>query len=327
MSNPLISVIIPIYNCEKYLSECIESVINQTYKNIEILLVNDGSIDNSQKLCEKYAKADLRIKLFNKNNGGPSSARNVGLNHSTGEYIAFVDSDDVLDHRYIEILYELIKINHADISSCGYDTILPNGEIIQCQQFDQEVFGPKIGDINRSHYPYTVWHLLFKSKLIGNTRFDENVYYLEDLKFVDEIFMKCNFIVGNSMILYHRKAHEESITEKRYRVDNFPKYFTLIYALEDMCNITQDCNTLYTQRIISILKESAIMRTFMSDKKINDFERRQKLDQIITIYFQKAKKCNISFKEYLILLMCLYNSKLYCKLKHIKFEEFNNSIV
>lgn len=327
MSKPLISVIIPIYNCEKYLSDCIESIINQSYRNIEIILVNDGSLDNSQKLCEKYAKADLRIKLFNKSNGGPSSARNVGLSHSTGEYIAFVDSDDVLDDRYLEVLYDLIKNNNADISSCGYDTRLPNGDVVQCEQFDQEIFGPNIGDVNRSHYPFTVWHLLFKSELIGNTRFDENVYYLEDLKFVDELFMKCNFIVGNSMILYHRKAHEESLTEKRYRIDNFPRYFTLINALEDMCETTRDCNTLYIQRNISLLKESAIMRTFMIDKKINDIEYRQKLDQIIRECFKRVKKYNISFREYIILLICVYNSKLYCRLKHIKFDEFNNSIV
>jgi glycosyltransferase involved in cell wall biosynthesis len=327
MSNPLISVIIPIYNCEKYLSDCIESVIKQTYKNTEIILVNDGSLDNSQRLCEQYADADSRIKLICKSNGGPSTARNAGLNCLTGEYVAFVDSDDILDYRYLEVLYELIKNNNADISSCGYDTRLQSGKIVQCQQFSQEVFGPKIGDINGSHYPYTVWHLLFKSGVIGNTRFDEKVYYLEDLKFVDEIFMKCNYMVGNSMVLYHRNAHEGSLTEKRYRVDNFRRYFTLINALEDMCEITRDCKMLYTQRNISLIKECAIMRVFMHDKKINDAEYQEKLNRIMRDYQKKIPEFNISWREFIILLVCVHSPKLYCKLKHVKFEEYNNSIV
>ena len=103
-----ISVIIPVYNVEKYLDKCIMSVINQSYKNLEIIIVDDGSTDNSRVLCDKYAKIDNRIKVFHKKNGGLSDARNFGLKHATGEFIAFLDSDDWVDKDLYKILYDNI---------------------------------------------------------------------------------------------------------------------------------------------------------------------------------------------------------------------------
>ena len=102
--NSLISVIVPVYNVEDYLDRCIESIINQTYKNLEIILVDDGSTDSSGKKCDEYALRDGRIKVFHKENGGVSSARNMGLDIATGDYIGFVDSDDLLEHNMYEML-------------------------------------------------------------------------------------------------------------------------------------------------------------------------------------------------------------------------------
>lgn len=107
--NPLISIIVPVYNVEPYIERCIESLINQTYVNIEILLVDDGSRDNSGVICDRFAKLDKRIKVFHKENGGLSDARNYGLDRANGEYISFIDSDDYVDIDYIEFLYNLIN--------------------------------------------------------------------------------------------------------------------------------------------------------------------------------------------------------------------------
>jgi len=104
--NPLISIIIPVYNVESYLKDCLESVINQTYKNLEIIIINDGSQDNSKEICYNYAKKDSRIKLINKKNEGVSAARNTGMDLATGEYISFIDSDDYIDNDMIEIFYK-----------------------------------------------------------------------------------------------------------------------------------------------------------------------------------------------------------------------------
>ena len=117
--NELISVIVPIYNVEKYLERCLDSIIKQTYKNLDIILVDDGSIDNSTKICDEYVKKDSRIKVIHKENGGLSDARNVGIDNSDGKYICFIDSDDYIELDMIENLYDGIVKNNANICCCG----------------------------------------------------------------------------------------------------------------------------------------------------------------------------------------------------------------
>ena len=117
----LISVIIPVYNVEKFIDRCINSLINQTYKNLEIILVDDGSPDNCPGLCDDWAKKDNRIKVVHKQNGGLSDARNAGLERSTGDYIMFVDSDDFVDETICEVLLNDLKNNDADFSMCGVE--------------------------------------------------------------------------------------------------------------------------------------------------------------------------------------------------------------
>lgn len=118
-----ISIIVPVYNVEKYLENCIESILNQTFKDFELILVDDGSTDNSGKICDIYEKKDSRIKVIHKNNGGLSSARNAGLDIACGKYVGFIDSDDSIHPRMYEILYDLIKKYESDISCCNYKKI------------------------------------------------------------------------------------------------------------------------------------------------------------------------------------------------------------
>ena len=117
---PLLSIIVPIYNVEQYLERCIESIINQTYKNLEIILVDDGSKDNSGTIADTYASKDNRIKVIHKENGGLSDARNHGLDQSKGKYIMFIDSDDFIDSSMCEILFETAEKYFSDIVSCNY---------------------------------------------------------------------------------------------------------------------------------------------------------------------------------------------------------------
>lgn len=132
MKNDLISIIIPVYNVEKYLAKNIESVIRQTYRNIEVILINDGSTDNSGKICDEYAKIDKRIKVIHKSNGGLSDARNVGIDVANGQFITFCDSDDYLKESYIEYLYELIKKDKCKMSICSYCILTENEKMIDC---------------------------------------------------------------------------------------------------------------------------------------------------------------------------------------------------
>jgi len=137
---PLISIIVPIYNIAEYASECIQSLINQTYKNIEIILVDDGSTDHSPVICDEFAEQDERIKVIHKRNGGLSDARNAGLDVATGEYIGFVDGDDWVDEDMYETLYHLIYEHQADISICTHYTELPNRTKVKYKSKKSKIF-------------------------------------------------------------------------------------------------------------------------------------------------------------------------------------------
>ena len=126
----LISIIIPLHNVEKYLNKCIQSVVNQTYENLDIILIDDGSTDRCPQICDEWAEKDLRIRTIHKTYGGVADARNVGLSAANGEYIGFVDSDDYVENTMFEHLYKVLKETNADISICDFQKITENGEII-----------------------------------------------------------------------------------------------------------------------------------------------------------------------------------------------------
>ena len=129
-TEPLISVIVPIYNVEQYLENCINSILNQTYRNLEVILVDDGSPDNCGGICDLYSDKDPRIKVIHKQNGGLSDARNKGLDAATGEYLAFVDSDDTILPEMIDKLYQRIVIDQSDLAFCGYQQVNQKGDVL-----------------------------------------------------------------------------------------------------------------------------------------------------------------------------------------------------
>lgn len=180
MKEPLISIIMPVYNVNKYVEHSIGSLLNQTYHNFEILVVDDGSTDNSYELCKKMAKIDTRIKLFQKKNGGQGSARNLALNKTQGEYLCFLDSDDFVKKDYIEYLYTLLKVNNLDISVCNYDLYDENEHLIRARTMGKGYV--EMDGINAIKSMWTQgiinigpWGKLYKSKsnLWENIKFKE----------------------------------------------------------------------------------------------------------------------------------------------------------
>ncbi|HAP8547826.1 TPA: glycosyltransferase family 2 protein, partial [Enterococcus faecium] len=140
-SSDLISVIIPVYNVEKYVGSCLESVCNQTYKNLDIIIVDDGSKDSSNKICEDYALKDSRIRIIHKNNAGLGLARNTGLEHVKGKYVAFIDSDDFVAANYIEAMLNGIKRSNADTCYAGYYEYYDDNNIIsKPARYDSTIF-------------------------------------------------------------------------------------------------------------------------------------------------------------------------------------------
>lgn len=199
---PLISVIVPVYNSESYIHKCVDSIINQTYKKMEIILVDDGSTDESPQICDEYAKKDDRIKVIHKNNGGQSSARNLGLDVCHGEYIGFVDSDDWVSPYMYENLLSLIK-NDEMISVIGMQEVTETGTVIRTRITENIVLDAKdlLSDILLHRAGTSICTKLFPKSVIGNIRFAEDRLN-EDLLFLISVIDNVNSVSYHSSIGY-----------------------------------------------------------------------------------------------------------------------------
>lgn len=193
--NELISVIVPVYNVEKYLERCVKSILRQTYTNLEIILVDDGSPDKSGKICDELANKDARISVIHKKNGGASSSRNAGIEFSHGEFICFVDSDDYIEKDYVMTLYNLIKRNNADLAKINYVEVNTDDYSEQSKDEKEKVFLED--DVEYAYLALKVDSacvFLYRRDLIGNTRFEVGKTS-EDILFNFEIFKKAKKLV------------------------------------------------------------------------------------------------------------------------------------
>ena len=213
----LVSVIVPVYNVEKYLSDCIESITNQTYRQLEIILVDDGSTDASGDICDEYGKKDERIQVIHKENGGLSDARNTGLDRCTGEYIAFVDSDDIVSVRFIEYLHKTISMDSYDIvslikSARFWDDGVQKPLFDETESYKTEVLNPTQA-LRKMYYqtiPTGIPHRLYKRKIFDSIRFPVGYLY-EDLATSYKLFMNAKRIAAISSVLYGYRLRVQGI--------------------------------------------------------------------------------------------------------------------
>jgi glycosyltransferase involved in cell wall biosynthesis len=236
--NEIISVIIPIYNVERYLDKCIRSVVEQTYKNLEIILVDDGSPDQCGTICDKWAEKDKRIRVIHKTNGGLSDARNAGLDAATGAYIGFVDSDDYIHPLMYQRLYEKVKEYDADLAICGFDWVDAYNDIIirSANMPDEGLIDKKEALLNMCHYGtfVVVWNKLYKSELFSNLRF---LYgkFSEDVFIMHQLFHKCTGIVAVSEYYYSYVQSPNSIMRSEKTVshlDSVEAYYRMLLFCE-----------------------------------------------------------------------------------------------
>lgn len=216
---PLISVIVPVYNVEKYLANCIDSIMNQTYSNLEIILVNDGSKDNSWEICLAYAEKDDRIHAYTQTNAGPSVARNRGLDVAHGDYIAFVDSDDTIkDTMYETLLYNLEE-NKVDLSLCGMQKVYSNGnkqlyyEGLESKKMENDEIERVF--FNNSCITFAPVDKLYPRTVIGDTRFDESIKMCEDQKFIYDILKRVKSVYYDAEALYIIRMTEGSLSRTK----------------------------------------------------------------------------------------------------------------
>lgn len=227
----LISVIIPVYNAEKYLEKCLKNVINQTYKNIEIILINDGSIDNSGIICDEYKNKDNRIKVFHTKNNGVSAARNLGIENSKGDYIIFIDADDYIELNAFEEI--LTKNNNYDFITFSYYKLMKDDKICYDNRNKIEILKKEealIKIMDDRYFQGFACNKLFKRSIIIENKlyFDENIKINEDLLFC------VNFLEKSSAIAYYSKPlyYYRQLTTSAIHSKDAKKYVTALLAYE-----------------------------------------------------------------------------------------------
>ena len=319
----LISVIIPIYNVEKYVDRCIESVVNQTYKKLEIILVDDGSPDSCPQICDKWAEKDERIIVIHKQNGGVSTARNAGLDIAKGDYIGFADGDDYLEPEFYETMLNALVSNDADIVSCGMRFCKNVGEDETINYTDEEA-----GVIDREKaimlivegcgiLPVSQCNKLFKAECVGNIRFDEKYSYGEDKYFNYCVAKNINKLLMFKYVGYNYVENFSSAAHTGYnerRIDEF-RIIDLIYKeVKDSPKIYECCVRGDIRKCIDTL---LLMITSKSTKQY-EYVRKRVLDRKEDVYgsgaYSKASKAKVFMICYIP-----FAFKIYAWVRHYRY--------
>ena len=258
----MISVIVPVYNAEKYLDRCIQSILTQTYTDFELLLINDGSTDSSGAICDRYAEQDSRVRVFHKENGGVSSARNMGLDNAKGEWIAFVDSDDWVLDSY---LYNLVSHSHnVDLVISYAEYLYSNGERKK-EEYASRMVSNEIDVLfteNDLSWHTSPWAKLFNKKFCDQLRFIEGMHIGEDLVFLYTYMLKSNKIYVSSDTDY-------------------------IYSVESQNSLTKRVNRLQSE-LLSYVNVKDIVAKINMEKKVSHLKAISNLEWIVAYYVRRV---------------------------------------
>ena len=310
-----ISVIVPVYNVEAYLEKCVESILRQTYTNLEILLINDGSTDNSGDLCDQLALRDQRIRVIHKENGGLSDARNTGIEEASSDLIGFVDSDDYIDEDMYETLYRQMLESKAELSMCGhYDVYhqIPEKQVVAIQTW---VLTPEEAIrmvMEAKILSVTAVNKLYKKELFDQLRFEMGKI-AEDAFIMIRLIHQCSKVVATNEKKYYYVHRENSITTQKFSL----KFLNVIEAYEQNANIIRenypkltDVATMRLNWAYFYILDRLLVDSEFEDKALEDrllaFLKKNTVSILTDCRFTRARK--LSF-----LALCL-SRKLYTKI-------------
>lgn len=299
----LISIIVPVFNAEKYLTKCLDSILGQTYKNIELLLINDGSTDGSPAICDKYAKTDKRVKVLHKENGGVSSARNMGLELGKGDFVSFVDADDWLELDAISRIIQNISEYNCDAVIFEYSIVDENNlkqhknhAHLQGVMNTEKAVECTISPVSRF-----VWSKVFSRKILEGIKFDNSIHFGEDTLFACEALSNAKSVYYMAEPVYNYYQSSESAT----RMDFNPRLFSGVIAYKKLVDFAQNsypaivdvAQSAYKNLVVNVLK------ILMQNKNYAEFN---------------YKKKELKYEVRSGLLMLLFSKKIPTRLK-LKF--------
>lgn len=316
MKKGLISIIVPVYNADKYLDVCISSILNQTYKKYEVILVNDGSKDNSLIICEKYKNKDKRVFLFSKDNGGVSSARNMGLSKASGEFVCFIDSDDFVSKEFLKILIDNINETNSDISVCGIEKTSRNehkDEIGNIKTNKYSVFN-KLDSyeemIHNSQFAGYSCNKLYRMSLIKKMNYLFKGFMIEDFEFNSRLLNYCKKTVFTPTKLYYYYVNNDSAT-KTFAISDrvfsgFDSYKSILHEYDKNNVVSSDLVAYHYLKYYYNVNYRAKKSKYNFSKKYydNDIYKRvikspliKKKDKIILLLTNKFPFLCYSLKE------------------------------
>lgn len=331
-----VSVIVPVYNVEKYIDKCMESLLNQTYKNIEIILINDGSTDNSGDICDKYRSLDSRVMVFHKENGGVSSARNIGLDKVTGEYVTFVDPDDWVELYTVEHIVSDFLNNDTDAVFYGYDEILDDYVITHSPDKTgigdtrEAIYQMMIG-IGKGYYTIIANKAfkteIFKSDVDKYLYFNKDVYVGEDGLWLTQMIKRCKTVFFDNRVYYHWLQHGNSASNSKVLSD---KRLSAIMAQKMICREIE----MFDQYLIDLAKAKLFNDIFFMQViayKNGEKEKEQLIKNEINAYkklffkspeFSKVRKIKIFICT--IMMKLLFSGELIDKFMDLTVYDIKN---
>lgn len=316
----LISVIVPIYNVEQYLKKCIESILKQTYQNLEIILVDDGSPDGCGAICDTYAKKDDRIKVIHKANGGLSDARNAGLEVATGEYVLMVDSDDWIHNQTIEILYRTIQEQDADVSICNYQYVHTDDKY-KDEKYDFDQLKAKIEWIDNREIQYryftdqdrrimytVAWNKLYRRSLWKDIRYPKGKVHEDEYTTFKVLYAAHEIGIIDLPLNYYFVGRDSIMSVfKPSRFDIFDGYLEKI-----RCYLMWNEDELASKVWIHAVHMMAQYQLWMEEAKTEHTELRKKYcKKLVQIFKQNKNKIQLSTSQKMEKMLFRMNFTIY----------------
>lgn len=281
--SPRISIIVPVYKIERYLRQCVDSILVQTYTNLEVILVNDGSPDNCGKIIDEYSLKDRRIIAIHKENGGISDARNAGIEVATGQYLGFIDSDDWIEPDMIELLYNNLIAQNADISLCSFTFSYVNFERPLCDKrqlfildSDQAIIQCLAGNA----FTVASWGKLYKREIFSSIRYPIDKQY-EDAFIIVDVMTEARVIVGDSIPKYHYRMRGSSTTNNNSSSMDFSRLMNIVEAHENICQ-SVETKTPHTKNFCKSMLLKAIFFVLQIMLRSNDRKRLSEYPRLLS---------------------------------------------
>ncbi len=316
---PLISVIVPVYNAEKYLKQCVESILNQTYQNIELILIDDGSTDNSLDICNRYKKADNRVKVITQKNAGAAAARNAGLAVCKGDYLGFVDSDDYIDNDMYDILYDACKRSELDVAQIWCIRVTEDGHKLESQIIhdkmgvEDTIYTSEQAIINFMTGNHSMCTKLYKAHLFKNISLAEGIT-AEDIAIIIPLYANANGLIDIKQYKYNYRINSNSVTHSELN----DRDLKLIEIFEELFQKYSD-NELY-RKLIAMRILSCTQGIINAILKTNQYIEKEPVYRERLRRYYKSEKNNeyvskAVLKKIRLYLSCRFLYKMMLKVK------------